>query len=1288
MIYQDVNNRVTLAQHWLAAGAAPDLLTSVSNGLGGTTAVQYRPSSAWQNTFLPAGMVLQTVSSVTTSDGRGSNSTTNYTYQGGLWSSSERRFLGFRKVTGVLDAAGNYTETYYHQHVGCISKPEATYFRDATGRLYSYSHYAYQENSLPPYTSLLTERWDHECNQGSTCQRVVNQIAYDTYGNVLRTQEYGNYDASGDERTTVRGFFPNTARYIVGKAAYENVYEGIGTAGRLVRQTLHAYDGASSYTSAPLYGNLTSRRRWNDQTGGYVTETFAYDAHGNLTARTDERGYTRTTVYDSTYRLYPVRECDALGHCKSTAYDFMLGKATAETDANGLTLSRGYDALGRLVRETRPDGGWEERQYLSWGSASAQRVRVVQSDGTADGLWADEYFDGMQRVYKRVREGGATQLVVYSDGSQRVWKESFWYDPLLETPRYQVFSYDGAGRVRTVTNPDGSFAENVYQVCHNPSDPDFAAPRSCTTHYDELRHATRRAVDGFGNVVSISEWNGGAESRTRYQRDVLGRLRRVTDAAGNVSSKTWDSLGNKLAECDPDLGCWRYGYDAAGNRTSQTDAKGQTLQVTYDALGRRVSKVLPGGGQVTWRYDEAGQGAAVGDRPTSLTWPEGSERLSYDFAGRVTSSTRCILGVCATTQWSYDALGRLASVTYGDGERVTHTYDGAGRLASVSDYVTALSYDARGHITQVSLANGVTQSYTHDPARQWLSSSRVLRGATTLYSASYGYDAAARVSAMSSTTDALLNVSYGYDDRDRLVSVTGAQTQFFSYDALGNLTYNSAVGSYGYGSAEHRHASTSAGASSYTYDANGNMTGGAGRQLTWDAENRLASVTRGGQSTSFLYDPDGGRVAKTTASGTTRYFGKLFEIAPDGSHFKHVYAGALLVARKGAAGTTFVHQDHLGSVQLLTNASGAVVRSYDYAPYGKALADSGGVANTRGFGGHETDGETGLIYMNARYFDPELGRFISPDSVVPDLENPQALNRYAFAYNNPISNVDPSGHAPVVAAVVAVVSVAASSAPVWVTAVAAVGAAATVAGYVLKDPFLMTIGGIALGFATGYMGPLLGGGLTGGLLGASAAALTSPLSPLEPGLKQAIGWAYAASTFIAGQLKASETLEQIEQQAQQQAVREGVDMAWVKSSFEDPQRALSAAYVAAQESHASLQTVLRTAARAGEAGFGMVGPGSGLTTTVLEKLVGWIPSVRLHGVVHDAYGFVFNTWQMGPGYTYAGQLLLSRGMPVAGQVTGVFRNTFLTPYGLSDIQSSALRSGRQLELRVLSSTRG
>ncbi len=1260
--------------------AGTDLVTSVSNGLGGTTTVGYTPSSAWNNTYLPSGMVMQTVSSVTTSDGRGHSATTSYQYQGGLWSSAERRFLGFRKVTGVIDAAGNYTETYYHQHVGCISKPEVTYYRSATGSIFSYSTYEYQESASAPYTSLLTDRWDYQCEGGGNCQRVLVQLGYDVYGNVIEAREYGNYDAAGDERTTISGFYPNTTKYIVGKKGYENVYQGIGTAGRLMKREVRYFDGQTAYTSPAQVGNMTMRKRWNDQTGGYVTETFGYDGWGNVTRQTDGLGYDKTTAYDSTYHVYPTQECDALGYCRNQGYDTVLGKVTSETDTNGNTATRSYDVFGRPVRLTRPGGSWVERQYLSWGSPSAQKVRTVTSDGTSDGLWEDAYFDGMQREYMRVRDGGATQLTEYFEGTARVWKQSLWYAPASESARYVVRSYDGSGRVVRVTAPDGTHADTSYAICYNPADGDFAAPRACTTRTDELGHAAREAVDGFGQVVNRSEWNG-TEARTHYSYDVLGREIQVEDAVGNIRSQSWDSLGNLLSVCDPDLGCWSYGYDAAGRRIRATDAKGQVTTMSYDGIGRRVSETAADGSVVSYTYDESGHGEAIGTEPTSVTWSGGSDSRSYDAAGRVTSATRCVLGQCETVGWSYDSAGRLASISY-PGETVSYGYDSAGNISSVSGYATALVHDARGQLTRIDFANGTSQSYSYDANRTWLASSAVTRSGATLYQASYGYDAAARVTQLSSSTDSRLNLSLSYDALNRLTGVSGGQSESYGYDALGRITSKSDVGSFGYGAA-HDHAVTSAGGQSYSYDQNGSMTGGAGRTLEWDAKNRLASVTKDGLTTSFGYDPNGQRTYRTVGGETTRYFGKLVERSASGQLQTYVYAGAMLLAKKAAAAKLYYHTDHLGSVQLMTDAAGSVVKSYDYAPFGKSLQASGSAADARRFGGHDYDSETGLIYMNARYYDPLLGRFVSADTLIPDPSKPQALDRYAYAYNNPISNLDPSGHAPVVVAVVAAAAVVSTTTSVVIAAVAIAGAVCTVAGYVLKDPTLMTIGGVLLGFATGYMGPLLGGGLAGGLLGAAVAAATSPLSPLDPGLKQAIGWAYAAACFTASQIKASETLENLDAGARQQAANEGLTVDQVREmGFKDPNRAMMSAHLISKDAVGyTMKDALNAAIKDNNLGLGMVGPGSGSLTTILDSTVGRIPSVQLHGIVHDAYGLAFTTWGVGPGYGYSGKLapFMSSGSPLTGQATGIFRNTFLTPVTMGELDAISGSLGHQLE---------
>src|SRR5207245_521239 len=121
-----------------------NVITRVDNGAGGVTAVTYMPSSSWTNTYLPVGVIIQTVSRVATTDGRSPTwANTDYTYAGGLWLDRQRRFLGFRKVTGVVDAAGDYSETYYRQNIGSLSKVETTYFKSAAGTIFSYSQYGY-----------------------------------------------------------------------------------------------------------------------------------------------------------------------------------------------------------------------------------------------------------------------------------------------------------------------------------------------------------------------------------------------------------------------------------------------------------------------------------------------------------------------------------------------------------------------------------------------------------------------------------------------------------------------------------------------------------------------------------------------------------------------------------------------------------------------------------------------------------------------------------------------------------------------------------------------------------------------------------------------------------------------------------------------------------------------------------------------------------------------------------------------------------------------------------------
>jgi RHS repeat-associated protein len=707
-------------------------------------------------------------------------------------------------------------------------------------------------------------------------------------------------------------------------------------------------------------------------------------------------------------------------------------------------------------------------------------------------------------VHKVTREGDdggvLTKTFLYNNGSTRKWRESFWTRQ-GEVPSFIVYAYDAIGRVRKVTNPDGTFAENVYG-------------KGSVTYYDELRNARTSVSDAYGRVVEVLEHVDATTTRsTLTTYDVLDHTTTITDAAGNHSSIRWDTLGRKLAQCDVDLGCWFFAYDPAGRMTSSEDAKGQRIDYSYDAIGRMTHKRNPDGQETTWVYDQPGHGPSVGYL-TSVDYPGGRGSYDYDSQGRIVSETRCVGSLCNRVQTTHDLAGRTKTITYDDGETVPYGYDAAGRLASVGGYATSLVYDARDQVLSHVAGNGVTTTYTYDSARRWLTSAVVASGPIVLFDSTYGYDDAARVVSSSSTTNAGSNLKYRYDAQHRLIAVEGGQTQSFAYDAIGNMTFNSRVGQYAYEDPAHVHAVTRAGSRAFAYDANGNMTLRDGEALTFDADNRLVAA----HGEAMAYDTEGARIRR----GDHLYFSRFAEREADGTIIKSYWAGEVLLARRRVGtsqpGLTYYHADRLGSIRVLTDASGAKVATYDYRPFGEVLEsiEEPGVVNDTKWGGHRLDAASQLVYMNARYYDPSLARFVSADSMVPDPVNPQALNRYSFGYNNPVSHVDPTGHAPVIAVVIAVVSIAAT-APAAIIAVAVVGAVASTAGYVTKNPVLATIGAVALGFATGFVsgaGFLAAPGWGGGIVSAGAALLNSPASPLSPGFREALGWAFNAQALI------------------------------------------------------------------------------------------------------------------------------------------------------------------------------
>ncbi|MEM9633745.1 MAG: HNH/ENDO VII family nuclease [Pseudomonadota bacterium] len=417
-------------------------------------------------------------------------------------------------------------------------------------------------------------------------------------------------------------------------------------------------------------------------------------------------------------------------------------------------------------------------------------------------------------------------------------------------------------------------------------------------------------------------------------------------------------------------------------------------------------------------YDETRPGMKNSGQLTSVSNDAGTIRYDHDALGNVISQRWEVDGQTYIQTFTYAPQGELLRRSFADGDIIpsasdTLQYDEAGLIKSVPGLILKIDRNANFDPVTTTYANGVTESRTYDPNRQWLLSISTKSGSTTLFEESYNRNAKGLISEVTSNRPNG-DWQYGYDTANRLTSATNLNnadyTQTFRYDAADNVTHNSTVGDYIYPAptAPRPHAVTKAGGLTYVYDANGNMTSGAGRIISYDGENRPVSVTMGGQTTTFVYGPDGARLKKITGGQTTLYLGAEEEITPEGTHIKH----SLAEVRKAGDKINWLHRDHLSSVKLMTDATGQTISENFFRPYGErsdVQIAAGVPRESKGWIGERDDPETGLSYLNARYYDPVLARFISPDWFDPQ-EPGVGTNRYSYAGNNPIAYKDPSGN--------------------------------------------------------------------------------------------------------------------------------------------------------------------------------------------------------------------------------------------------------------------------------------
>lgn len=931
----------------------------------------------------------------------------DYLYEGAVLHRTGLGFVGF-ETTYVEDMV-THTFTRERHDVERLGITTRTETRDRDVDLYYANSNFTAAKTCNPVLARSVE------TNKLTSVKKETQLFYDAFNNPTRQRiSYGNGNIYTESVQTYRNA-TTPEQYFVGLPLTKTTTSGRDGNTWTTREE-YAYNAQWMPERSVTYtnGNKTDETRWT------------YDAHGNVTSE-KSAPYNVTELLGNTYTYDAIgrnllTKTNALGQTTTYAEYDKWGQAHRITDYKGRTTTIVTDAWGKPVSTTSPDG-ITTTIISAWGGK------------------------GLYTIARTIT--GKPKTIVHYDALEReVRKGNMRFDGKWQ---FVDNAYDYKGRLAKTSLPfkgDAPALWNTYEYdkYDRPIKQTEASGKTTTWSYAGLSVtetkegiASTKTTDAIGKLIKVEDPGGTITYTLRPD----GQPSAIT-APGNVTTTfEYDGFGRRTAIVDPSAGrrTFSESYSADGVRTVvETNADGRSITSTYDKFGRATGIRRP---EFNTAYTYNADGLLVREVSTNGT----SSEFTYDDNDRLATSRENVQdGKFLQKQYQYGK-GNVTSISYAS-KRGNLCQE---RFEYANGYNVEIKLDDGKIVWKQTEENDLGQStrvesgvlerkynYTEMGLPRYCSFKGIIPEYDHYPNFGFDYEFDAQTGNLLNRTNTRYKriEGFNYDNLNRL-----EKTDRFSeepdvvYSANGNIVKKQDVGALLYGNSAKPYQVTSV-------TPSGTAVPLRDQRITYTSFMRPKRIEENGYTASFDYTTDADRTRITGRLLTRYYIGGRYECDVDsmGSEAERLYIGgdaytapAVLISHDGGVGiVNQIVRDYLGSIVYITDDKGYLKQELDYDAWGRlrkphleTYYEAGSEPELllgRGYCGHEHLPWFGLINMNARLYDPVLGRFLSPDPYVQMPDFTQNFNRYSYCLNNPLKYVDKDGKIlwfiPVIAAVV------------------------------------------------------------------------------------------------------------------------------------------------------------------------------------------------------------------------------------------------------------------------------